>query len=187
VAVNRELIVGAALGILDEFGLADMSMRRIGDALGVQAATIYWHIPNKQALLAGVSDAILADVPVPVTDQPLAAGLDAWARSLRSVLLGHRDAAEVVAATLAVGLGERVPDEGCVAALRRAGWDEVRARQAARAALHFVLGHVTQEQTRRNLVDFGVLKSPIDVLDDEGFTVGLDIVVRGIAGWSPQA
>ena len=59
-AVSRELIVDAALGILDSYGLADLSMRRIGDALGVQAASIYWHYANKQSLLAGVSDAILA-------------------------------------------------------------------------------------------------------------------------------
>ena len=175
-AVSRELIVDAALGILDSYGLADLSMRRIGDALGVQAASIYWHYANKQSLLAGVSDAILS------AQAAVAAGPDAlgdWARDLRRVLLAHRDAAELVAATLAVGLGERTPDAAAVGLLGAAGWPDAEAKSAARALTHFVLGHVMTEQTRANLLLLGVLEPPAEALDEAGFEVGLRMLLAG--------
>lgn len=178
-AVTREAIVQASLGILDSYGLADLSMRRIGDALGVQAATIYWHYANKQSLLAGISDAILADLGAP-TDEPLAPALREWAHELRRVLLKHRDAAELVAATLAVGLGVREPDDPAVALLLAAGWPMTDASRAARALTHFILGHVMQEQTRVNLIELGVLAEPAQARDDGGFDLGLDLLVTGI-------
>lgn len=170
--------MSAALGILDAYGLADLSMRRIGDALGVQAATIYWHYANKQTLLAAVSDDILA-AQAGALGAELGDALTSWATDLRSVLHLHRDAAELVAATLAVGLGERVPDTAAVAAFRTAGWAEPDARAAARAMTHFVLGHVMQEQTRHNLLSLGVLTSPVEALDEAGFEIGLRMVVTG--------
>ena len=108
--MSKAGIVDAALGILDQYGLADLSMRRIADALGVQAAAIYWHFANKQTLLAAVSDAILAG-QAPCDESMSIAG---WACDLREVLLSHRDAAELVAASLAVGLCTRIPDAGAV-------------------------------------------------------------------------
>ncbi|MGI5951204.1 MAG: TetR family transcriptional regulator [Brooklawnia sp.] len=176
--VSRQSIVAAALDILDSYGLADLSMRRIGEALGVQAATIYWHYANKQTLLAGVSDQILA-AQAEIAGTGLEAALREWATDLRSVLLAHRDAAELVAATLAVQLGERIPDTGAVQALRAAGWSALDAAAAARAITHFVLGHVVQEQTRQSLLGLGVLAPPVEALDEPGFELGLSMVVAG--------
>ncbi len=183
--VSRQSIVAAALDILDSYGLADLSMRRIGEALGVQAATIYWHYANKQTLLAGVSDQILA-AQADIADTGLEVALRSWATDLRHVLLAHRDAAELVAATLAVQLGERIPDTGAVQALRAAGWSVPDAAAAARAITHFVLGHVMQEQTRQNLLGLGVLAPPVEALDEPGFELGLSMVVAG-AGVLDQA
>lgn len=178
--MSREAIVTAALEILDTYGLADLSMRRIGDALGVQAATIYWHYANKQTLLAGVSDAILGAQTAPARggwDERLSL----WAGDLRGVLLLHRDAAELVAASLAVGLGQRVPDVGAVQILLDAGWPVADAKRAARALTHFVLGHVIQEQTRQNLLSLGVLAPTTEALDNEGFDLGVNLLVAGAA------
>lgn len=168
-------IVDAALGILDAYGLADLSMRRIADALGVQAAAIYWHFANKQTLLAAVSDAILAGQAG--WDDQLS--LEVWARDLRGVLLAHRDGAELVAASLAVGLCERIPDAGAVAAFESHGWQPEEAGRAARAIVHFILGHVIQEQTRQNLLAVGVLAPPTEALDEEGFELGLRMLISG--------
>lgn len=183
-AVSRDDIVAAALEILDTYGLADLSMRRIGEATGVQAATIYWHYANKQTLLAGVSDAILAAQVEPVRGV-LDAALGDWARELRRVLLTHRDAAELVAATLAVGLGRREPDEGAVRVFLDAGWSASAAPRAARSMTHFILGHVMQEQTRQNLHALGLLPATSAVLDDDGFELGLAMVIAGALVLSP--
>ena len=57
---HREDVVGRALAVLDDHGLADLTMRRLGSELGVQPSALYHHFANKQALLAAVADEILA-------------------------------------------------------------------------------------------------------------------------------
>ena len=67
-------------------------MRRVASALEVQPGALYHHVPDKQTLLAAVADRILAGV-----DEPLGRwrpAVEAWAASLREVLLAHRDSAE---------------------------------------------------------------------------------------------
>ena len=49
--LSREEIVDAALAIVDAEGLEALTMRRLGAALGVEAMTLYYHVPNKEALL----------------------------------------------------------------------------------------------------------------------------------------
>lgn len=100
-------VVTAAVAILDEFGLADLSMRRVAAALEVRPSALYWHVPNKQRLLAAVADRILDDaVMPPMTGDPR---LDVRARALalHEAMLAHRDGAEVVASTVALGVGGR--------------------------------------------------------------------------------
>jgi len=46
--------------LLDELGLPDLTMRRLASTLEVQPSALYWHFPNKQALLASVADQIIA-------------------------------------------------------------------------------------------------------------------------------
>ncbi len=57
---SRDDVIAAALAILDSLGLPDLTMRRLAATLDVQASALYWHFPNKQTLLASVSDRIVA-------------------------------------------------------------------------------------------------------------------------------
>ena len=50
-------IVAAGLEILDNYGLEDLSMRRLAQLLDVKASALYWHVANKQTLLAAMADA----------------------------------------------------------------------------------------------------------------------------------
>ena len=65
--LRRGDVLDGALAILDEFGLADLTMRRLATALGVQPGALYWHFPNKQTLLGALADKILEDVDAPTT------------------------------------------------------------------------------------------------------------------------
>ena len=79
-----------------------------------------------------------------------------------------------------MGLCTRVPDAGAVEVLEAEGWPPDDARRATRAIVHFVLGHVIQEQTRQNLLAVGVLTSPTPALDEDGFELGLRMLVSGV-------
>ncbi len=63
--LRRGDVLDGAMAILDEFGLADLTMRRLATSLGVQPGALYWHFPNKQTLLGAVVDKILEDLDAP--------------------------------------------------------------------------------------------------------------------------
>lgn len=183
-SLSRQDVVDAALEVLDRYGLEDLSMRRLADLLGVKAGAIYWHVANKQTLLALVGDEILAgrDGPgaEPAADVEPSDGVRSWAHSFRHALLRHRDGAELVASTLPVGLGSVDPAGGLVRALRRWGLSDKEARSSSRALVHFVLGHVTEEQTGAQLAELGVVEGFDAAAEEEDFAAGLELLVTGI-------
>ena len=180
-SLDRSTILAAAMGILDDYGLGDLTMRRLADSLNVKAGALYWHYANKQTLLAAVSDDILAPV-VDAGEGDVAARLDVWSNDLRDALLRHRDAADVVSSTRAAGLGSIDPASVPTQILTSAGTAQLGAEQTARALVHFVLGHVVEEQSRTQLVELGVLPEGTEALDGPGFTHGLAIFLRGLGG-----
>lgn len=178
-ALSRQAIVEAGLGILDAYGLGDLSMRRVADVLNVQAGALYYHVPNKQSLLAALSDEILAEVPGPDVTQPTAVWLAGWAGALRAALLSHRDGAELVATSLAMGLGVRQPHADVERWLLAAGEPEPEATAAT--VIHFVLGHVVEEQTKAQMSALGVIGSYDRARMERRFLLGVGIVVAGAA------
>jgi len=146
---TRDGIVDTALALLEQTGLPDLSMRRLATALGVQPSALYWHFENKQELLAAVADRIVepvADARGDVADV---------AHALRGALLAHRDGAEVVLSTQALGLGSDAAHIRLAVAL--AG-DEVPgedARGDATVILQFILGHASLVQQRIQAARFG--------------------------------
>lgn len=176
-ALSRDLIVDAALRILDQYGLGDLSMRRVADDLGVQAGALYYHVPNKQSLLAAVSDHIVGEIPPPAATA-LDDQLRQWAAGLRSALLAYRDAAELVSSAHALGLGGVDPAEAARVALATAGQPNPDATAAA--LLHFLMGHVMTEQTRAQLHALGVVESFDAEESARDFEWGIGLLSRGI-------
>src|SRR5579875_3593997 len=68
--LDREHVVRVALDLLDEVGLDELTMRRLADRLGVTAASLYWHVRDKDELLALLADAISAQMPEPSLSPP---------------------------------------------------------------------------------------------------------------------
>lgn len=102
VQLHRETIISQALELLDTYGLADMTMRRVANSLGVAAGALYWHIANKQELITAVAKKILQPVFALVDVPPGAtsASPQDLCTTLHSTLLAHRDGAELVHAAV---------------------------------------------------------------------------------------
>jgi TetR/AcrR family transcriptional regulator, tetracycline repressor protein len=97
-ALNREVFVKAALDIVDSEGLDALSMRRLGAEVGVDPMAAYRHFPNKDALLDGVVEAVVAEVDLEADpSQPWRAQIAALARSYRTALLAHPAVAPLAA------------------------------------------------------------------------------------------
>ena len=95
--LSRSTIAQAAVGILDEYGLADVSMRRVAASLDVAPGALYWHVDNKQELICAMAEIIIA----PVLERTYAGPREACA-ALRGAVLSHRDGADVVATAAAL-------------------------------------------------------------------------------------
>ncbi len=98
-ALDQSQIVQAALVLLDEAGFDGLTMRNLAKKLGVQAASLYWHVRNKQDLLSLLAEEICAPMHEPDRTLPWQNQLEAMAIEYRQVLLAHRDAAQVLASS----------------------------------------------------------------------------------------
>lgn len=160
--LRRGDVLDGAMAILDEYGLGDLTMRKLATSLGVQPGALYWHFPNKQTLLGAMADRILEDVDAPVTSTRWDEGITELAHRLRGALLTHRDGAELVAATYASRLTTSRARESFVAAGIRAGLSRAHAELAAYTLLYFVLGHTVDEQSRAQMEAIGALtRAPV--------------------------
>lgn len=158
--LHRADVVDGAIAILDQYGLADLTMRRLAGALRVQPGALYWHFPNKQALLGAVADRILAPMEQPVSTGDWAGALTELAHRLRDCLLTYRDGAELVSATYASRLTTSKGRERFADAVVRAGMPRERAELAAYTLLYYVLGHTVDEQSRMQMDSAGALPDP---------------------------
>jgi TetR/AcrR family transcriptional regulator, tetracycline repressor protein len=129
--IDRKAMVEAALGLLDEAGIEGLSMRRLAERLGVKAASLYWHVRNKEELLGLLADEICAEVREPEPDLPWRERLETLVRENRRVLLLHRDAARILAGTVPTGPNRLRLAETMLATLLGAGFSR---RDAVRAA-----------------------------------------------------
>jgi TetR/AcrR family tetracycline transcriptional repressor len=144
--LDRDQVVAAALGLLDEAGLDELTMRRLADRLGIKAASLYRHVRDKDELLALLADAINAEIPLPRASAGWRDRLAEMAANARRGLLAHRDGARLVATTAPVGAARLRHIESVMKALRDAGLGK---REVVRAAYHlnnFITEFVADEQ-----------------------------------------
>lgn len=168
-------VARTALRILDDHGLPDLTMRRLATALDVQPSALYWHFPNKQTLLAELSDRIVGRMA-----SGSARDLRGEARALRDALLAYRDGAEVVSSTLALGLGSTLAHDRLGAAVEAQGFDRETARRVATTVLHFVLGFVWHEQQRLQYDSLGARAGEAAGLASDDFAFGIDLIADGL-------
>ncbi|MFD1911151.1 TetR/AcrR family transcriptional regulator C-terminal domain-containing protein [Halodurantibacterium flavum] len=146
-ALDRTFIVVKALDLLDEVGLEGLSMRRLADALEVQAPAIYWHFPGKPALIDAMAEVLVQGVADKIdTRGGYAETLRSSAYEMRRALLGRRDGARVFAGTFVARPNVLDMGEIVVGALRKAGFEAAPAARAVFTLMYYVMGFVIEEQ-----------------------------------------
>jgi AcrR family transcriptional regulator len=94
--LTRQAIVDAALRVLDAEGMEGLSMRRVADELGTGAASIYWHVRNKDELLQLVFEQVMEEAELPAPDPSRwQEQLGMLAVQMRAILTRHRDIARI--------------------------------------------------------------------------------------------
>ena len=175
---SKSDVLEAALKLLDEFGLPDLTMRKLAASLDLQPSALYWHYPSKQALLAEVSDKVVAFMKPVSTAATWQETAKLEALALRDALLAFRDGAEVVSSTLALGLGAQAAHRRIENAIEVA--DSQLANSAAESIVFLVLGNVWHQQQRMQANSLGVVDN-ISFDEVSSLETGIDLILSGLS------
>jgi AcrR family transcriptional regulator len=138
--LTRETVLRAAVQLVDAEGLSALSMRTLGRQLGVEAMSIYNHVPNKDALLDGLVEVVLSDVGSRAEDWRKA--IRELARGLREASLSHPEIFRLFATRRFTTLPGARPTEDILAALRRGGFDGAATVRAYRIVSSYLTGYL---------------------------------------------
>ena len=200
--LDPERILDAAIALADDAGLGALSMRRLGQALGVEAMSLYNHHANKEAILDGMIARVLAEVELPAQGGDWEKALRACAVSLHEALRRHPWACSLVMAPASgpEAMAARLRYiEALLRTLREAGFTPEQAYHAYHAIDGHVvgftmweLGHTSQltdaaVETAMRLVESGEFPYLLEHgeqhelhHDVSGFEFGLNLVFDGL-------
>src|SRR5581483_5349229 len=135
--LSRERIVAVALELVDEQGIEALSMRKLGQALGYEAMSLYNHVASKDDLVDGILDLVLAEMDPPPPDGGLPA-IRASAVTAHEALKRHPWAARLLMGSGGVRPGRIAYMEGLLACLRGSGL----SAETTYHAYHIVDAHI---------------------------------------------
>ena len=90
IPLTRERVLRAALALADEGGIESLTMRKLGQELGVEAMSLYNHVENKDDIVDGIIDLVLGEIEVPSGDADWKSEIRRTAISSHDVFLRHR-------------------------------------------------------------------------------------------------
>ena len=202
--LTEQRIAQAALELIDADGIDALSMRRLAQRLATAPMSIYTYFPDKEAVLDGAAQLLLAEIPTPPADAHWRDAIGGTMRALREVALRHRNAAVLIHR-----FPPRTPDatafvEVSYRSLRRAGFDELSTARCYRAVAAYTLGSLDLELGEHFSVHLAPSEGADDSLasfaeqkllplartikpvlreqdDADEFEYGLDLIVDGFA------
>lgn len=143
--LNRERVLTAALALADREGIESLTMRRLGEVLGVEAMSLYNHVANKEDLLDGMIDAVFAEIELPAVGSEWESAMGDRARSLRAALVRHRWAIGLMDSRSSPGPATLRHHDAVIGCSRRAGFTVEMAAHAFSLIDSYVYGFVLQE------------------------------------------
>jgi AcrR family transcriptional regulator len=145
--LSRERIMRAAVALADESGFESLTMRRLGEALGVEAMSLYHHVAGRDDLLDGMVDVVFAEVDLPDGELGWKAALRQRSTSVRAVLSRHRWAIGRMESRTSPGPATLRQHDAVIGCLRSAGFSVALAAHAFSAIDSYVYGFALQERS----------------------------------------
>jgi len=201
--LTKERLFRTALELVDREGLDALTMRRLGSELGVEAMSIYYHVPNKAAVLDGVAELALEELRLGYAEG------DDWIEALkdgfrlaRRILRSHPNLIPMLAVSPAADRGSRELAERVLGLMGQAGIPPTEAHRAFRVLQAFLFGQVMADAVRptaeeiqaqgeelgRGEPDFPLLRvalsHPEQLLLERDFEFGVELILDGLLRWA---
>jgi AcrR family transcriptional regulator len=144
--LSRTRVVQAGISLADEAGIEALSMRKLGEQLGVEAMSLYKHVANKDDLLGGMIDDVFAEIELPARVRSWRTAMRRRAVSVREVLRRHPWAVPLMQSRTNPGPSTLGHLDALIGILRRAGFSVALTAHALSAIDAYVYGFAMQER-----------------------------------------
>lgn len=143
--LNRDRVLLAAISLVDQDGIESLSMRKLGQALGVEAMSLYNHVASKDEILDGIADHVLSEIDLPAMNAD-------WEEAIWRCGISAHDtlAAHPWACTLIMSIPRLLPArlryiDAVLGCLREAGFSPAAAYHGYHALDSHILGFTLWE------------------------------------------
>jgi AcrR family transcriptional regulator len=153
--LTRDRVLRSAIQLADQGGIEALSMRKLGQALGVEAMALYYHFANKERVLDGIVDLVFGEIDLPQVGADWKTAMRRRAISVRDALLRHRWAIGLMESRTNPGPANLRHHDAVIGCLRAAGFDMAMAAHAYSLLDAYIYGFAL---TKMNL--------PFDTGDD---------------------
>jgi len=143
--LSRDRVLRAAVALADAGGISSVSMRKLGEALGVEAMSLYNHVASKGDLLDGMIDTVFSEIDLPSGDGDWRTGMRRRAISARQVLRRHRWAIGLMESRTSPGPATLRHHDAVLGCLRRAGFPVGLTAHAYSLLDSYIYGFALQE------------------------------------------
>jgi AcrR family transcriptional regulator len=172
--LSPERVLRAAVALADSGGIESLTMRRLGQDLGVEAMSLYKHVANKDALLDGMVDLVFAEIELPSADTDWRTAMRDRAVSTRAALTRHPWATPLMQSRKAPGPAILRHHDTVIGTLRGAGFSVELTAHAFSVLDGYIYGFAMQQRSL-----------PFDTLE-EAQEVGRQMFARMPAGAYPH-
>jgi AcrR family transcriptional regulator len=147
VRLNRDRVIAAAIALADTAGMDGLSMRRLGEVLGVEAMSIYNHVANKDDLINGMADAVFGEIELPSHSDDWKTAIRTRSASFRDVLVRHPWATTVRDSGTNPGPATLRHHDRVIGTFRNGGFTVAQAAHAFSAIDSYIYGFAMQEKS----------------------------------------
>ncbi len=142
--MTPERVIEGALRLADRIGVDALTIRKLADEIDAKPMTIYHHVPNKEAIIDGMVDAVFAEVDLPPEDLDWRSAILVRSRSMRSALAKHMWAAPLMESRTSPGLATMTHHDAVIGCFRRAGFSLELTATAYATVDAFIYGFALQ-------------------------------------------
>ena len=145
--LSRDRVLRAAVGLADREGINALSMRKLGQEVGVEAMSLYNHVRNKEELLNGMIDIVFGEIDLPAADAEWSAAMRQRAISARQALKRHPWAIGLMESRAQPGPATLRHHDSVLRNLRTAGFSVELAAHAYSVLDSYIYGFTLNELT----------------------------------------
>ena len=147
IPLSRERVLRAAIAWADANGIESLSMRKLGQQLGVEAMSLYKHVANKDDMLDGMIDVVFGEIDLPSDAAQWRTAMRHRAISAREALSRHPWAIGLTESRMKPGPANLRHHNSVIGCLREAGFSIEMAIHAYSALDSYIYGFALQEKS----------------------------------------